>query len=112
LDLRILNEKKNTLWSWALPKSKFPRKGEQRLAIRTPNHPPSYMYFHGDLENGDSVSVYDRGDCKVLVNKHNLIVVYFRGKKINGAYNLIKLQSSKRKDSWIITKLKENDKKR
>ena len=112
LDIRILNQKKDTLWSWALPKNKTPVKGEQRLAIRTPNHPVPYMYFQGTLDNGDKVSVIDRGECKVLVNKHNLIVVYFRGKKMNGAYNFVKLHSPKRKDSWLITKLKENDKKR
>jgi hypothetical protein len=43
-DLRVLDLKKKTLWSWAFPKRKFPEIGEKVLAIRTVNHPISYMY--------------------------------------------------------------------
>lgn len=100
-DLRILDPKKKTLWSWAFPKAKFPNHGEKVLAIRTPNHKLSYMYFEGKLNNGDVVSLYDKGECEVLVFKHNIVVIYFSGEKLKGAYNFIKLFSTK--DSWLVT---------
>jgi len=108
-DLRILNEDKTTLWSWALPKINFPGRGKKVLAIRTANHLVSYMYFQGTLKNGDKVTLFDRGDCKVLIETHNLIIIYFRGKKIKGAYNLIRMHNSKKDDSWIISKSRKSE---
>jgi len=104
-DLRVLDPKKKTLWSWAFPKLKFPESGEKVLAIRTPNHPISYFYFHGRLDNGDMVSLFDKGTCYILVNKYNLIILYFNGTKIKGAYNFIRSFSSK--NSWLVTKSKK-----
>ena len=101
-DLRILSPRKNTLYSWAIPKSQFPEEGKKTLAIRTSNHPVSYMYFQGTLDNGDKVQVYDRGECKVLVYKENLMIVHFYGNKINGTYNFIRLVKSE--NSWLVTK--------
>jgi bifunctional non-homologous end joining protein LigD len=107
LDIRILNRSGSDTWSWAIPEGRFPTQKERLLAIRTPNHPANYMYFSGTLSNGDKVTVFDRGECKILVHKHNLIIVYFRGKHIKGAYNLIRLHSGKDKNSWLITKSKK-----
>ena len=101
-DLRILDPKNTILWSWAFPKSRFPEQGEKVLAIRTPNHRVSYMYFQGNLQNGDKVKVYDRGKCRILLYSHNLIVAYFNGNKTKGIYNFIRLVKSK--DSWLVTK--------
>jgi bifunctional non-homologous end joining protein LigD len=107
-DLRILNKAKSALWSWALPKSEFPEKSKKVLAIKTPNHKVSYMYFHGLLPNGDKITIFDRGECKVLVNKHNLVIIFFRGKHIKGAYNFIRMMRSK--NSWLVTKSKKYEK--
>lgn len=104
-DLRVLDPKKKVLWSWAFPKLKFPEEGEKSLAIRTANHKLSYMYFEGRLDNGDVVSLYDKGKCHVLVYRYNLIIMYFNGAKLKGVYNFIKLFSSK--DSWLVTKSKK-----
>ena len=105
-DLRILNPKKTTLYSWALPKSQFPdEKMSKVLAIRTVNHPVSYMYFSGHLDNGDKVEVYDKGLCIIFLLKQNLVIVYFDGNKIKGVYNFIKLVKSK--DAWLVTRSKK-----
>ena len=104
-DLRILDPKKKVLWSWAFPKRKFPEVGEKVLAIQTVNHQVSYMYFEGKLDNGDIVSVYDKGKCHIIMIKNNLIIFYFDGKKIKGAYNFIKSFTSK--DSWLVVKSKK-----
>ena len=63
-DLRVLSPNKSYLLSFAIPKKEFPKKGEKVLAIRTVNHKVSYMLFHGFLDNGDSVEVYDNGECE------------------------------------------------
>jgi hypothetical protein len=105
-DLRILSPFRNILWSWAFPKARFPNEGEKLLAIRTPDHRLSYMYFRGSLDNGDKVDVYDRGECRVLLQSHNLIIVYFHGKKIIGTFNFIKLVKSE--NAWLVTQSKKN----
>ena len=110
LDLRILNPKETTLWSWAFPKHKFPEFGQRVLAIRTPNHRVSYMYFDGNLENGDTVSVFDRGKCKIMLLTQNLIVVNFNGNKIKGIYNFVKLVKSE--DAWLVSRSKNSNMRR
>ena len=105
-DLRVLNPRQTTLWSWAFVKHRFPKPGERVLAIRTSNHRVSYMYFDGDLDNGDKVDVYDRGKCKILVYTENLIIIHFNGQKINGTLNFIKMAKSE--DAWIVTQSKQS----
>lgn len=104
-DLRILNPRETTLWSWALPKSKFPNRGERVLAIRTANHRVSYMYFDGELENGDKVKLFDRGKCRIILLTENLIVINFNGSKIKGSFNFIKMVGSD--DAWLVTQSKQ-----
>jgi len=101
-DLRILDLKKKVLWSWAFPKRKFPEVGEKVLAIKTQDHKISYMYFEGNLKNGDVVSLHDKGRCHVILVKYNLVIMYFEGQKIKGAFNFVKIHSMG--DSWIVTK--------
>ncbi len=105
-DIRILGDRSKKLYSWALPKMKFPRIGQRVLAIRTVDHPVDYMYFEGRLKNGDVVTVVDRGECDVLVNTKKVIVFDFKGKVINGVYNFINVDTTK--DTWIITKSRKN----
>ena len=110
LDLRILNPRETTLWSWAIPKHRLPNIGEKMLAIRTPNHKVSYMYFSGKLDNGDTVEVFDRGKCKIMVLTQNLIVVNFSGNRIRGIYNFIKLVGSE--DAWLVSRSKNSNNRR
>lgn len=105
-DLRVLDPRRLKLWSWALPKARFPEDGEKLLAIRTPDHPVSYIYFQGVLKkSGDTVKLHDSGICEILVNKSFLKIFHFHGKNVDGIYNFIKLSRSK--DSWLITKSKK-----
>lgn len=99
-DLRILDPKKKFLWSWAIPKKKFPSGHEKVLALRTINHKVSYMYFHGKLSNGDTVELYDSGECDIVIQSQNLIVLNLVGKKVNGVYNFVRMVNSK--NSWLV----------
>jgi len=105
-DLRVLDKRKKVLLSWAFPKSKFPEEKERMLAIRTPDHPVSYMYYQGKLNNDDQVVVYDEGKCIIVTSTGNYFLIYFEGKKIKGAYNFIRLIHTK--DNWLVTKSKKS----
>lgn len=105
-DIRIVNRDKSSLLSWAIPKQKFPESNDRVLAIQTPNHPMSYLDYEGVQDNGDIVTLFDRGECKILVYRNNLIVVHFLGKKIRGSYNFVKFQSSSKQTNWLIMKSK------
>jgi len=105
-DLRVLDPDRRILWSWAFPKARFPEEGERLLAIRTPDHRLSYMYFRGSLKNGDKVTIFDRGDCRVILLSHNLVIIYFHGKEIIGTFNFIRLV--KTKDAWLVTRSKKH----
>ncbi len=77
-DLRILSKDKRSLWSWAIPKSRFPiNKQEKLLAIRTENHPPSYIHFQGKLGDGSRVNLVYRGNCIVDNDKDPIIKIKF-----------------------------------
>jgi len=107
-DLRILNPEKTKLWSWAIPKAKFPEGNERILIIRTPDHKKSYMYFDGILNTGDKVKLYDEGECYIIVNRQFLKIMKFKGTKIDGVYNFIRISSSSKDDSWILMRSKKN----
>jgi len=108
-DLRLLSPNKSYLLSFAIPKKEFPKKGEKVLAIRTVNHKVSYMLFHGFLDNGDSVEVYDHGNCELVKWSKELIIVKFYGMKIKDTFVFIKLKNQKQ-DNWLILRSKHDDK--
>ncbi len=103
-DLRIINpDNKNKTLSFAFPKSRFPEPKEKLLIIQTKDHPKSYMYYQGTLENGDHVSLYDRGVCNIITNREKFKIIQFIGKKIKGIYNFIYL-NDKNEKTWLIIK--------
>ncbi len=77
-DLRILSKDKKVLWSWAIPKARFPiNKSEKLLAIQTPDHPPKYIDFQGRLGDGSKVNLVYIGHCIVNVDKPPIVHIRF-----------------------------------
>lgn len=77
-DLRILSKDKKALWSWAIPKARFPEnKQEKLLAIQTEGHPPKYIDFQGRLSDGSKVNLLYYGSCIVDTDKPPLIKIKF-----------------------------------
>ena len=77
-DLRILSKDKKALWSWAIPKARFPEnKHEKLLAIQTEDHPPKYIDFQGRLADGSKVNVVYIGKCIVNTNNPPVIKIQF-----------------------------------
>ena len=98
-DLRI--KKGNVAPSWAIPKAKLPTKTYERyLAVRTSDHPLSFMRFSGVIPNNQygagTVQIYDYGECIVYTWRDNYIVVKLMGEKIQGFYALIKKKRESR----------------
>jgi bifunctional non-homologous end joining protein LigD len=50
-DLRL--ERDGVLVSWALPRGLPPDPGENRLAVRTEDHPLDYIDFEGEIPKGE-----------------------------------------------------------
>src|SRR3712207_1942465 len=62
-DLRLEHE--GTLASWALPRGVPDHPDENRLAVRTEDHPLEYLDFHGEIPKGEygagTMTIWDRG---------------------------------------------------
>lgn len=99
-DLRI--RRGDVAPSWALPKARFPfETNERMLAVRTPDHPISWMTFKGTIPHGQygagKVFIYDKGKC--IVHKWGeVIVVELKGNHITGFFLLIHTKG----DNWLI----------
>ncbi len=104
------------LVSWAVPKgpSMDPRK--KHLAIRVEDHPLEYAYFEGKIPEeqygGGIVIVWDQGKYQnqreVKMSEaleEGKIKIWLDGKKIQGGYNLVRMNKKKTKqEEWLLIK--------
>jgi DNA ligase D-like protein (predicted 3'-phosphoesterase) len=118
-DLRV--EVDGVLKSWAVPKGPSTDPGEQRLAIRTEDHPLDYADFEGvipeDEYGGGTVMVWDRGTYRNLRARKGpdslnmegslrggQIEVWLEGKKLRGGYVLKRIEGGE-KARWLLIKM-------
>lgn len=121
-DLRL--EIDGVLVSWAIPKGPSLDPAEKRLAVRTEDHPMAYADFEGVIPEGQygggTVMVWDNGTYENIKEKSNKVIpiekclkdghidVIFNGKKIKGAFALVrtkmKIGSSQDKETWLLIK--------
>lgn len=111
----------DVLKSWAVPKGPSTDPGEKRLAIRTEDHPLDYADFEGTISEGNygagSVIVWDRGvyrhrterdDERISfeeADKKGHISVVLEGEKLQGGYELIKMEGDRwGEDQWLLKK--------
>tara|TARA_Y100000310_G_scaffold331424_1_gene404960 strand:- start:1221 stop:1688 length:468 start_codon:yes stop_codon:yes gene_type:complete len=109
-DLRL--EMDGVLRSWAIPKLISPDSTEKRLAVMTEDHPMDYAKFKGVIPEGHygagKVDIFDNGTHKILEKDKGRIIFECKGKKMKGAYCLIKLKKNNEKDkNWLFFKKKE-----
>jgi DNA ligase D-like protein (predicted 3'-phosphoesterase) len=112
------------LKSWVIPKGPSTNSDEKRLAIPTEDHPFEYAYFEGvipeDQYGGGTVMVWDAGtydnitkdDNDNLVSleeqlKNGHVKVVLNGKKIQGAYVLIRTQKDE-DEKWLLKKVDDD----
>lgn len=93
--------------SWAVPKGLPERKGERRLAIQVEDHEVDYMGFEGEIPEGmygaGKVVIWDEGEYKLLKRDKKEIKVDLDGKKLKGAYVLLKFPKGG-ENAWIVIK--------
>jgi len=89
-DLRL--EHDGVLASWAVPNGIPPDPKENRLAVRTEDHPLEYLDFHGEIPKGEygagSMTIWDRGTFELLKWEEKKVEVSFHGERLTGRYGL------------------------
>jgi bifunctional non-homologous end joining protein LigD len=97
-DLRLSDGKK--AFSWAVPKG-LPEPGQKRLAIRQPDHRPSYMPFEGVIEKGygkGTVQVADKGNVKVTKSTEDKIQFVLMDKRDAEEFTMVRTKG----DNWLL----------
>ncbi len=114
-DLRL--EWEGALLSWAITRGPSLRPSEKRLAVRTEDHPLSYLEFEGTIPEGNygagTVMLWDlghwqpKGSVAAGLRKGHLRLV-LHGQRLTGAWDLIRMQGNKSGDAtrenWLLVK--------
>ena len=109
-DLRLEIDK--VLKSWAVPKGPSMNPGEKRLAVMVEDHPLEYASFEGLIPDGmygaGTVIIWDSGRFEIQGGslKQGKLDILFRGKKLKGAFALVRM-SGKEKE-WLLIKKRDS----
>jgi bifunctional non-homologous end joining protein LigD len=106
-DLRLEHE--GVLASWALPNFLPGALKDNRLAIRTEDHPLEYLEFHGEIPKGEygagTMSVYDTGTFELLKWDERKIEVQLHGERMSGKYALFAIGKEAGDNAWMIHRM-------
>jgi bifunctional non-homologous end joining protein LigD len=102
-DLRL--EREGTLASWALPRGVPEHPAENRLAVRTEDHPLEYLEFHGEIPKGEygagTMTIWDRGTYEAEKFRDDEVIATFHGERVHGRYALFRTRES----DWMIHRM-------
>jgi bifunctional non-homologous end joining protein LigD len=102
-DLRL--EHDGTLASWALPRGIPSHPDENRLAVRTEDHPLDYLEFEGEIPKGEygagTMEVWDRGTFEPEKFRDAEVIATFHGERLRGRYALFRT----REQDWLIHRM-------
>jgi bifunctional non-homologous end joining protein LigD len=102
-DLRL--EHDGTLVSWALPRGVPAHPDENRLAVRTEDHPLEYLEFEGEIPKGEygagTMEVWDRGTFEPEKFRDSEVIATFHGERLRGRYALFRT----RDQDWLIHRM-------
>jgi bifunctional non-homologous end joining protein LigD len=102
-DLRLEHE--GALASWAVPNGIPPDTKENRLAVRTEDHPLEYLEFEGDIPAGEygagTIRIWDRGTFTTDKWTDDKVEVTLDGERLIGRYALFRTQGS----DWMIHRM-------
>lgn len=102
-DLRL--ERDGALASWALPRGIPARPEDNRLAVRTEDHPLDYIDFEGEIPKGEygagEVRIWDEGTYEVEKLEPAKVMVELHGKRAQGRYVLFQTRG----DDWMIHRM-------
>jgi bifunctional non-homologous end joining protein LigD len=102
-DLRLEHE--GALASWAVPNGIPPDRNENRLAVRTEDHPIEYLEFEGDIPPGEygagAIRIWDRGTFAPDKWTEDKVEVTLNGERLSGRYALFRTRDS----DWMIHRM-------
>ena len=102
-DLRLEHE--GALASWALPRGVPEHPDENRLAVRTEDHPLEYLEFHGEIPKGEygagTMTIWDRGTYEAEKFRDDEVIATFHGERVHGRYALFRTRES----DWMIHRM-------
>jgi bifunctional non-homologous end joining protein LigD len=102
-DLRLEHE--GTLASWALPRGVPEHPDENRLAVRTEDHPLEYLDFHGEIPKGEygagTMTIWDQGTYEAEKFRDDEVIATFPGERVHGRYALFRT----RETDWMIHRM-------
>jgi len=110
-DLRLEHE--GVLASWAIPNGIPPTPKENRLAVRTEDHPLRYLDFHGEIPTGEygagTMEIWDTGTYETHKFDAKKVEVTFHGERLNGRYGLFPIgrnaQGQGNENDWMIHRM-------
>jgi bifunctional non-homologous end joining protein LigD len=109
-DLRL--EHDGVAASWAIPNGIPEDPKENRLAVRTEDHPLEYLEFEGDIPKGEygagSMRIWDRGTYEPHKFDDAKVEVTFHGERLRGRYGLFPLKRGKGEPAgkdWMIHRM-------
>jgi bifunctional non-homologous end joining protein LigD len=102
-DLRL--EHDGVLWSWAVPRGIPDDPDDNRLAVRTEDHPLEYLDFHGEIPEGEygagTMRIYDRGTYEPEKLRDDEVIAVFHGERMSGRYALFRTRGK----DWMIHRM-------
>ena len=102
-DLRL--EREGVLASWAVPRGIPWHPDENRLAVRTEDHPLEYLEFEGEIPEGTygagTMSIWDSGTYEPEKLREDEVIATFHGARLRGKYALIRTRG----DDWLIHRM-------
>ena len=118
-DLRL--EMEGVLKCWAVPKGPSLNPHDKRLAIQTEDHPVKYLDFEGTIPKGNygagDMEIWDEGTYKAVDGqgekelsrqlKKGRLTLEFNGKKIRGAFSLVRTRWGEDDKQWLLIKKKD-----
>ncbi|WP_031428317.1 DNA ligase D [Flavimarina sp. Hel_I_48] len=118
-DLRL--EMDGVLKSWAVPKGPSLNPEHKRLAIHTEDHPVEYLSFEGTIPKGNygagDMEIWDHGTFEILPDNdpdqqlqqlaRGDLKIRFTGKKLRGAFALVKMKGRNNDKQWLLIKKKD-----
>jgi bifunctional non-homologous end joining protein LigD len=104
-DFRL--EHDGVLVSWAVPKNIPDDPGQNRLAVRTEDHPVEYATFEGSIPKGEygggEVSIWDSGSYELEKWREDEVIVVLSGEKAQGRFALVRTKG----DQWLMHRMKD-----
>jgi bifunctional non-homologous end joining protein LigD len=102
-DLRL--EHDGVLASWALPKGIPADPRQNRLAVRTEDHPLDYLEFSGEIPRGEYggglMGIWDTGTYEAEKFRDDEVIVVLQGERVTGRYVLFKTGGK----NWMIHRM-------